>query len=580
MTFVRREYLTWLEEVPSQGIITSTTQIQNQSRKIFPQAVSVTYRLNDIPVAVVSVTFGKSFSGQITDEQVQSDIRLIRAWSENRVQLRIINEIKEFNLETGQTTSKVDVLFQGYILAPSVQLMRNHAGYDFQMQHWLVDLSSGSILTHFAVAHPSNTTRQARIYSPRTTSGSTTSRLATESIIRRLGLGRNWRRDVFRDIWANGMKSIFAHFATVDLKPLKIVGGTRCSDQLNSVPNVVRQALSRIQGPFSTDSVEANQLSRNYDQFGGPITFRSDIEERVVNVLQRNIADFISNKKIEEYSGETFWHKLMTFCSQFGLVLIPRAEDALIVPQNIGLSVSDLNNPDISESEIEEMSWTAFQQNTIRGMGIMTNRQSSIGAVSTINQDPIRNVEFGCHIATDDADKGMVVFTRPPAWLANISVGALSRFNPSRIVRAERTMYQIRTEISDQESEISSEIVEFKNRGYSDILNAYAKLLYLENNLKHRILGIACPIRTDIAVGSMIKVGLDSSKMVNRLNLPTQSVTGLVAGLTMIVDRSRMLATTTYHMDYVRTREQMEDPDLINDGHPIFRTKSRIIGFS
>jgi hypothetical protein len=90
---------------------------------------------------------------------------------------------------------------------------------------------------------------------------------------------------------------------------------------------------------------------------------------------------------------------------------------------------------------------------------------------------------------------------------------------------------------------------------------------------------VTTPVRFDIGVGSMVKLRLDLANMLAKVNLPLQSVAGMVVGTTLTINRDQQIATMYYQLDYVRTQDQLDNPKFNFDKHPVYEDTPRIIAY-
>jgi hypothetical protein len=556
MTFIRREFQVWIQQAGRSG---------GRGAEIYPDHISVTYRINDIPSAVFSVTFGRTLDGSISEAAVNRSIERLYGWSENRNELQLMVNVNELDVGTGKSKQITRELFRGYIFAPSLELMRRSAACRLQMHHWLVDLSAGSMLAHYGSMSAQDTTKAALLYagSPGAGGGQlSSSSNSTETITYRLMLPSGFEKAIMQDLWGNGQKAILASAASlggsVNLNNNKRI---HCVDYVNRVPETVRIALQRIQGPLSGLAGGADRLGRPYDQSGGPVRFRASLGSDV----GYRIGLELGGRKLNDLAGISYWDKLIHFCAEYGLMLIPRSQDAMVRPVNLaGLAPS---SPDIKEDSYEQFSWLAFQQNALRGVGVEIPNNNTMGELSTLSQSPIRVVETGCYI-DQQASQGLVQFTQSPRWLSIMPAGETNLISVNQLWSASNGVMNPSGQSPKKPDGPDS---------ISGILDAYAKMVYLQQTLANRTVNLAGPIRFDLMPGSLVKVGVDPSRMVSRLNIPTQNLTGIVKACTFTIDRKQRIGSTVFGLDYCRTDRQANDQNLTQAEHPVFESLSRLI---
>lgn len=555
--FVRREYFLWLE--PSSGDSQTT---------IFLQSMTIQSRLNEIPVAIVSVVFGKNFSTE-NDDNAADSLELIEQWAANATAVRIRSQIKEFALDDESPVIRDVTMFEGYIMAPSIQFSRQSADYTFQIHHWLRDITAGSMLAHMAI-----TTQATRSQSPifQQQAQSMADDPDAFTLDKFFGFGTGIVEDVVKDIWGGGFKKILAKFATTLIDEEAARAFQSCSSNFNQPSQALRNAIGRIQGPLQGDDIAA--MSREYSGGGAPVAFRSTIAESDRSFLADQIVAAVGKRTLHDFAEADFWDAMLSFCADYGVVIVPRATDAIVLPLYTSRDMKD-TQPDIIESDEAEISWTGFQQSEIRGVLCATADAATNNFMYNLDStgDP---AIVGCFIASDDIEKGQVRLENPPSWLSVLP----DQDAKSETVTAKASGSNGVGQVGEASSEKAQELKSYVDDNYAAILNAYAKMRYITHNLTRRVLSVNCPIRFDIGLGSVVKIRLNASNMTSRVAIPVQNLTGMVVGVMYTIDRRSKAASTVFHLDSVRNQKQLEDTALVQTEHPFFETTPRIIPFA
>jgi hypothetical protein len=553
--FIRKEFLVWI--LPDTG----------NAEPIFPTSIAVTTRINDIPTAVVTVAIGRNFSAEVSDEQVYNGIAEIQKWAVDRTLVSIRCRITEFDLVTNKSKQTERVVFLGYILAPSIQIVRQNASFTFQMQHWAVDLMAGSMLSHFAIETEVNQKRTAMFLNP-TNNGALNK---MENVRKHFKFPANWEYILPNDIWAEGFKRVLASYAAKSIGNTVAEAFKKCQDSFNAPPPILKSALQRIQGPTSGD---LSEFSLDYDGSGGPVRIRSDMTSSYRRLLSHQIGKRIGDRQLTEYAKSTFWDATLRTLANYNLVFIPRALDAIVAPIHVGRNMNDVRDGDIVEFDQGEVSWTAFQQTQTRGVGIAASRHSQINPVFNDKEPTL----FGCFVADTDLSKGQITFIPPPDWLSGPPSDmskASTAADKANGVKSTAASGEVSSETQQEVAQLSG----YLSDGYETLLSGWAKLIYLQQTLANRVLSVTTPVRFDIGVGSMVKLRLDLANMLAKVNLPLQSVAGMVVGTTLTINRDQQIATMYYQLDYVRTQDQLDNPKFNFDKHPVYEDTPRIIAY-
>lgn len=548
--FIRREFLVWLSKYGD-----------SRSIAIQPTSVAITTRVNDVPTAIVSVAIGRDFSPINND--TTAELQAIEQWSIDRELIVIRCRVTEFDLNNSVSQVFEQDVFLGYIVAPSTQLTRQGSSYTFQMHHWTVDLMGGSMLAHFAIASLENKFKEAQFRNPSKTGLNVTSSLNVF-----FGFPTTWQTDLPNDIWAAGFKSVIANFASHEFESTLTQQYKRCELEFNKPPEALKAAVKRLQGVVNGLS----GFDLPYDVSGAPIRIREDITPSYRSILARNLASKIGGQPLTDFARSTFWDALLQYCADFDLLFVPRATDALVVPIRIGAKMPDVI--DISETQNAEVSWTAFQQMATRGVATAAISESRTGA--KMNAQGL--YEFGCYVGTSDRNRGQINFLALPPWLTG--VGSELADAKTAEVKSQAGLSTATKRGTIQPATIAAnEIKAFAKDSYAQMLEGWAQSRYYSMSLANRVLSVACPLRFDIGVGSMVTIGLRADRLTARINTPVQSVAGLVIGTTLTIDRARSIASMLYQLDYVRTKTQLADPQYYYDKHPLYEDTPRIIAY-
>lgn len=543
MSFERVEFYTRIREVDG-------------SREISPQAVTCVYRLNSIPVARVDLAFGEGFAPGDTEE-LRGQLDAVQDWIDQRKLLEIVVQ-RDINDFSDRDERLEQVIFQGYLHAPTIDIGRRDGTYTLQMQHWARDLAIGSLKIDYVLpAHPQQE-KAAGLYTlPTQNQGVNTFNPKTvEGVAFRASLEPGWERLMIEDLWANGQKEILAGFLTKEFEASFSEFFSGCTESLNRPSLLARRALERIQGPSKT-------LGSPYNG-GVPLRITTEVAPNARFEMGIKIAQHIGGKRLDTMSKTNAWEQIQLFNTQFGCNLCCRPTDAVIMPLNAGYDKP--YEVEVLEDDLLEHSWTSFQQLDIRGIGVLSKFQNTSGLGSFVAT--ARDMSRGCFIGSDDGDAGVVKYVSPPTWMADLPPAGVNT-GVARTAMKQLGPNTFRNPPETQSAELRQLSQDMKNN-YKNLYDAYAQMLYLETNLQGRTGRFSTQFRVDIAPGSTIKVNLRKEEMKSRIGLDINSLVGLVSSVTLSINRKSRTPVTVFETSYVRTESQLDDPKYTLGEHAYF----------
>lgn len=547
MTFIRVEYDVVVQEK------------DNPEYYIAPQSVVVVYRVQEIPTANVEMAFGETFdSSGIDNQQAWRD--LVEKWSNGRtaLQIRVIrNELSVASAASPRATDQI--IFEGYLYVPSLQLQRKGGSYTFQLQHWTRDLTIGSMIVGMArPLHPGNP-RVGILNQEPDGADLTASPRQLEGIVYRAGLPNNFRSKAADDIWGLVQKPILAALLMRNNQLEFQELFTSCADAMNVPSRVAMAALQRVQGP-------SPDLGSPYRDGAVPITLARSMTGEARAQIGEAIASAIGDTAVGSFANTTAWTQIMSFCAQFGLLFVARSEDAVIMPAAYG--VSNIYDVEIQEQSLVEVAWSSSQQMTLRGLGMMTRLAEDMNGVDVASRDP-KFRPHGCFIRSASAEDGMVAFIQPPSWLDNLPVGSTVSMAAKRSLAGRGLNNPPPIDGEPVPGEVEADRL-FRGSVMQNIYDAYAKFRFFESELFGRIVRLSTTYRTDIAPGSTVRIRLRPEELTARLNVKAQSLVAMVTGLTLSINRPRRQAVTAMELNYTRTEAQLADPQYNLPQHPLY----------
>lgn len=507
-------------------------------------AVTTTYNSMQIPDAVVKVAIGKPMAagGRQPDNVIPSD------WLDQTRLLRIALRSTTISPRTLKAVTTEQVLFEGYPNAPSSQLGPRSGEIAISMQHWLRDLTTGSVLHEYA--YPVDQSRKLEtLYRKPDDSGSAT---GYGSLADSIGLPIGWETKIKEDVWANGLKKILSLLATKQVFG-QFTGFTACDGQLNAVSPLAASALQRIQGP-------SGLLGSPYADGGVPLAIRGDVSE-AGGVLTTAIASLLGDTTIQTFQGSTFWDHMLRACAELFVEIIPRPLDALLVPM---IATPDaIYGTQILEDSSSSLNWAETKQMAVRGIFVLAPSPNLSGVdTGNFTDKELTSVPVGCHVASNDPRYGRIFPVGAPVWLSDLSRGSPGLLDGSSSRQSDPGNGAAPPAVGNPAT-----------TGIAGILNDYAKSRYVEEALRYRTAVIMTAFRTDIAVGSTVAVSLRTDAIASTVGSETTTLIGRVASSTHSIDRTASQANSHFSLTHVRSLQEFQSGEFTVSEHPIFSTK-------
>lgn len=502
---------------------------------------SISYKINDIPQAMVRLSHGYSFN-------TGTAASLPNSWRDPRTLFRIGYKAKMVRSFDNREVTADKIIFEGYPRTPSAEISAATGDLTLLMVHWLSDLADSVVRSQFSYpGHVGQKYYDAVTY-PDSLSGIDTQ---PEGIAKAVGLPGDWKYQITSDIWALGAKQIMAVLLTNPVMA-NLSQSQLCIDAINVPTKAAADALRRIQGPSET-------LGSPYVKGGGPLPLYRGQDDRAVSVIAEGVVQSIGYRPISNMQSSSAWDMVSDFGAAFALYLIPRPTDAFFAPVVPG--INRYYTATILEQDIMQVSWADTRNVNLRGVAVAAHLQDLSGATEafqlSVNNDEV--YAGGCYVASKDPNDGLVAFIRPPVWLT-----------PLHINTADGSVTFQDGDAKGPHNPPGQPEANSRPISIVDYYNQFAKQRFIEEQLRGRSLQVVTPLRTDICVGSTIAVGIRKEQSLQRIGIDTPSLVGTVRELTITLSRVSNQATTSYILDFVRTLEELSDPAASVDKHPVF----------
>ncbi len=159
---------------------------------------------------------------------------------------------------------------------------------------------------------------------------------------------------------------------------------------------------------------------------------------------------------------------------------------------------------------------------------------------------------------------GLVIFQQPPAWLAMAHAHAHDNQFDDKAPGGATTLNTPKPPGAG-EPKSPSRAINLMNNYFDRV----AKCLYAQEMIRGRCGTANGKLRFDIAPGSTVLIKNSPFRFIGNDTL-TLDLLGSVKTVRIQIDAESATASTTFELDYVRTKEENESEATSIDAHPLF----------
>lgn len=296
----------------------------------------------------------------------------------------------------------------------------------------------------------------------------------------------------------------------------------------------------------------------------------------------------IGNTVYQSLAGTTLWSMLIGgLLPQFGMGVVPLADEAYIVPLTPALQSDKNKCKTIQPKEYVDLSMTTMSTRPLYGVGISTKFTNATLPGGAGNGKVCCGASFQVELADGDpAAQGQWMFRSPPKWCEDWTSTDPEMESPKDVEK------MLNDESHDAVGEAAAAVnrdVDNEATDWNDSLQQFAKQIYVANALRDRVGRITGKLRFDICPGSTIIIAAkdedtfgNSSGLAGVSNLPKKLV-GFVSRVTSTINAESASATTTFELTHLRTdiedlvgeRFSLASPPFFKEGFygaPLVRT--------
>lgn len=465
------------------------------------------------------------------------------------------------------------VVFDGFAVGTGYQRSTSGANFVIYLLHWLSDLHYSSSVS--ATSHPLNPGDLA--YDAAHLNKSTKIAIAGPNWVTRSGSrGIVTSPNVGEDLWGKVLKPWLVSIAS--------------EDRINKDQLPAAEVGGR---DLKTNSAALNALNRIQPGAGGDgeaCHVKSALEPKGINesILKDSILAALLQETFDSFAQTTLWGKLVgQYAPAFFLSLIPRVNDALVVPFTPGLRSTFKT---ITASQYNSANIAATMPRVPRAVGIFHSFKMWAGTNlgfdsvkkaegSATPQSPTKvrglagwfepTVKQGGDEFSASPD-GLVILKETPRWLAD---DVLAWRFPRKSTGADKKK-PIGTSgtpgVGDKEGDDGEPKVSETHGSFTPILDAFAQQWFIIEMLKGRSGELAGKLRFDIAPMSTVQIDTAREQFVASDQLATPMF-GTVLRVSHQISSEAQRAGTAFTIAHIRNQAENEAERTSIEGPPLYK---------
>jgi len=498
---------------------------------------AVSFELNNIPQATFTVEIGRG-GGQLRPAAIHR-LRTPRT----QVPIEFYVTLTQLGGSERQSLPRGEFrLFSGYLTGLSYQRTTGSAQAVLQAKHWLLDMNYSSSLSESS--HPLNPSQFSyRAVHEFADAGATSWSPFTKN-------GLISEATLAEDFWAKGL-----------LPWLK---------ELTELDCINKDELSFLGGADTGNTSAARALARFTTSNGNYVPLEFDFHKSDAGSVAAAIWNDVQAETYESFVSTTLWDKLVAdFASRYLFAVVPRVEDAVVIPYVPGLRA--VWDHKLLTRDYEVISANSELQRLLRGVGVFSGIVSRTGAFATEpGNDPAR-LGIGGWYSPPGIDSGTVMLKAGPRWLTNIIASdRYAEFSSGGGMQAiGNAMHPGESSTSDTSGTPPPSPDSLKTSS-KYIFDAFAETLYAYEQLRLRQVEISGKLRFDVAPGSTLALEVSGERFI-----PNDSLSGNLVGdvlrVTCLLDSENGRAATNFNLAHIRTEAENALPGFSLDRHPLWK---------
>lgn len=504
-------------------------------------AAALSYELNSVPKATFTIALGRGH-GSLTPAMIHTTG--INFDVQQKIELYVtIDQIDGItqDLPTGEFR-----LFDGYLVGVSYQKVNGQIQAILHSKNWLLDMDYSSSLSDSS--HPMNPSQ----FSYRTThlfrGANSKASSAGASWTPFVNQGMITTSTIQSDFWKDGLYKWLQEVTTVDAIN---------TDELSFL------------GQTGSNATAKKALDRFTFTGGKYVPLALDMGAADSDSVAAAIWHDVQADTFESFANTTLWGKLVgSFGSRYMFAVVPRVEDALVVPFIPGLQQQWTKQ--IQASDYAMIGSNSELSRKLRGVGIF----SGMGGVSGSNgREPDgspKRLGIGGWYSPQGVTDGTVLLKEGPRWLTNIiAYDRYSQFSTGGGTQPIGSAVHPGAGGNNQSATTKPPTPAALKKTSKSLLDAFAHSLYVYEQLRLRQIEVGGKFRLDIAPGSTVLTDIVGERFITNDALDKDLI-GNIMRVTLLIDSENGKMGTNFNLSHMRTVDENTKPEYSVKQHPLW----------
>jgi hypothetical protein len=297
-----------------------------------------------------------------------------------------------------------------------------------------------------------------------------------------------------------------------------------------------------------------------------PLTLDLKAYQGDLNHLAMQIVEMAGYETLEGVSGMTLWDKLLQYSSNFLFAIVPLVDRAIVVPFVPGIRQEWKT---IKADEYDYVEIKGGMPRILRGVGLYGGAGFAGGA--NISGDrALDYASLGIGGYYQGATSGQILFKAAPTWMSRIPIDAQSLLTTGAggLARASALFPGLGlSAIFPAPTTLST-----RNSG---LMNAYSRMLYVNEVLKSRQGDLSGKLRFDIAPGSTVKIEGCSERFLGLSDQFGEPLWATVMQVDIVLDAETPKAGTSFHVSHFRSTFENSQDGTSLEKHTFWSTPWR-----
>lgn len=505
---------------------------------------------NGLPVAAITVPVGRGYRGtQSRVAEIHTNVSELRTRQPAKVFLKV-TPLGSSAGDAEEWPSEEFVIFEGFAVGTGWQRGASGASFTIHILHWLSDLHYSSSVS--GTTHPTgllNLAFDAAQVDPCALLDAGASNVPLW--VSRSGGGRLINEDnIVKDLWGEVLQPWMVCLASTDrINALQIPGVGKKNDS-------ALKALNRI-APIVTDPCYV-PLALEDEGVDGP-------------TLAAGLRMALLHETFDSFASTTLWGKLIgEWVPEFFLGLVPRVENALVVPFTPGLRTPFTAKFQAKDYDFANL--VSSMPRIPRAVGIFHSHRMLAGSNGADSQtkDSKSLAGFfqpgGLGDGVESPD-GLVLLKGAPRFISDDMLA----FRYSRGSSGAEQNNAIATSRSPDigDGEVGGSVATSHN-AFAPLLNAYAQQWYVIEMLKARHGEISGKLRFDVGPFSTVKIEAARDQFIPGDDLG-ESMYASVLRVSQQIDAQQQKAGTAFSLAHIRTEAENNDDKTSIAKPPLYK---------